>query len=337
MGSKSICVAVSVAFCVVGLTAPAGAETVRLKNGNIMTGQVLADKAEFVALDLGYTVIDIPKDQVASIEKEAAAAAAAGQPADEKTLYMTAVLEPKTVRDLVSTFGEGLVKVQTPQAIGSGFFINKDGYIITNAHVIQGETRLTVTMFVKQGESFTRRQVKDVDIVAVNPVVDLALLKITKPADVQITPLYFGDMDRVRTGESVFAIGNPFGLERSVSEGIVSHKARHTEQMLLIQTTAPINPGNSGGPLLNMRGEVIGVTNMKLGIFAEGMGFAVPVSYVKDFLKYREAYAYDKDNPNAGYQYLEPPHKGEEGAKDNGDVKPAEPAQAAPGPDEPAQ
>jgi serine protease Do len=143
------------------------------------------------------------------------------------------------------------------------------------------------------------------------------LLKVAKPEDVELTPLYFGDMDRVKTGAPVFAIGNPFGLERSVSEGIISHKARHTEQMLLIQTTAPINPGNSGGPLLNMRGEVIGVTNMKLSIFAEGMGFAVPINYVKDFLTFHEAYAYDKDNPNTGYQYLEPPHRGEEGVDED--------------------
>jgi serine protease Do len=156
----------------------------------------------------------------------------------------------------------------------------------------------------------TRRTVKDVEIVAVDPSVDLALLKFKKPEGMELTPLYFGDMDRVRTGEPVFAVGNPFGLERTVSEGIVSHKARLIEGMLLIQTTAPINPGNSGGPLLNMRGEVIGVTNMKLSYFAEGMGFAVPVNSVRDFLKFREAYAYDKDNPNTGYHYLEPPHDG---------------------------
>ena len=80
---------------------------------------------------------------------------------------------------------------------------------------------------------------------------------------------------------------------------------------MLIQTTAPINPGNSGGPLLNMRGEVIGVTNMKIAFIAEGMGFAVPVNVVKQFLKYREAFAYDKDNPNTGHTYLAPPHREE--------------------------
>jgi serine protease Do len=296
------------------LSGAAGAETVRLKNGNIITGEVLADKAEFVAVDLGYGILEIPRDQVASIEEEAAEGAQPAEETAEKNLYLAARLKPRTVRELVVAFGEGLVKVQTPKGTGSGFFINHKGHVITNAHVIQGETQISVTVFIKEGESFKRRKVKDVEIVAVNPVVDLALLKVEKPEGVELTPLYFGEMDRVKTGAPVFAIGNPFGLERSVSEGIISHKARHAAKMLLIQTTAPINPGNSGGPLLNMRGEVIGVTNMKLGYFAEGMGFAVPINYVKDFLKFHEAFAYDKDNPNAGYHYLEPPHRGEEGA-----------------------
>jgi serine protease Do len=295
------------------------AETVRLKNGNIITGQVLADKADSLVLDVGYTVLQIPREQVAAVVEEAAEPAATAQPAGEKTLYLTARLRPRTVKELVADFGEGLVKVQTPQGVGSGFFINEQGHVITNAHVIEGETEITVNMFVKRGETFTIRRVKDVRIVAVNPIVDLALLKVDPPEDVEATPLYFGEMDRVRTGEPVFAIGNPFGFERSVSEGIVSHKARLAEGMLLMQTTAAINPGNSGGPLLNMRGEVIGVTNMKFGLFAEGMGFAVPVNYVKDFLEFHEAFAYDKDNPNSGYQYLEPPHRPEQGAQDDGE------------------
>jgi serine protease Do len=306
----------------------AAAETVRLKNGNIITGEVLADKAEFVALDLGYAVLEIPRQQVAAIVEEATETPEPAGAAQKKTLYRTARLKPRTVKDLVAAFGEGLVKVQTPKGLGSGFFINEQGHVITNAHVIQGETRISVNMFVKEEGTFSRRSVRDVKIVSVNPAMDLALLKVDVPGELEVTPLYFGQMDRVKTGDPVFAIGNPFGMERSVSEGIVSHKARHTQQMLLIQTTAPINPGNSGGPLLNMRGEVIGVTNMKLGFLAEGMGFAVPINYVRDFLKFHEAYAYDKDNPNAGYQYLEPPNRRqeEEGAED--DEKPQQTAKA---------
>jgi serine protease Do len=299
-------------------------ETVRLKNGNVITGEVLAEKADTVVVDLGWRVLEVPRDEVASVERQATpeGPAVGGGAADtpkEGLLYLTADLKRQGVRELVAAFGQGVVKVQTPKGLGSGFVINKDGHILTNAHVIQGETRISVILFFKEGEALSRRAVTDVEIVAVNPTADLALLKVKPPEGVTLTPLYFGEMDRVRTGEPVFAIGNPFGLERSVSEGIVSHKARHVEDMLLIQTTAPINPGNSGGPLLNMRGEVIGVTNLKFSYFAEGMGFAVPVNYVKDFLGFREAYAYDKDNPNTGYHYLEPPHRAaEQGEKEHG-------------------
>jgi len=315
MGRLPLCCAV-VALLAVGAAA-ARAETVRLKNGNILTGDVLVQKTDVVVLDVGYAVLEVPREQIAAIEEGTADETQRAAAAEEGTLYLTAELKPRTVRELVEEFGSGLVKVQTPSAIGSGLIINHEGYVITNAHVIQGETQVSCILFIREGQSLARREVKDVEIVAVNPAVDLALLKVKKPDDVELTPLYFGDMDRVRTGEPVFAIGNPFGMERSVSEGIVSHKARQIAGMLLIQTTAPINPGNSGGPLLNMRGEVIGVTNMKIGYFAEGMGFAVPINYVCDFLKFREAYAYDEDNPNTGYHYLEPPHVGEKGEQDD--------------------
>src|SRR5207247_3952067 len=93
-------------------------------------------------------------------------------------------------------------------------------------------------------------------------------------------------------GELVFSIGSPLGLERTVTEGIVSTKTREFQGSLYLQTTAQINPGNSGGPLFNMRGEVIGVTNMKLA-FGEGVGFAIPVDAVKYFLNHRDSFACD--------------------------------------------
>jgi len=86
----------------------------------------------------------------------------------------------------------------------------------------------------------------------------------------------------------------------------VSSRTRESDGLLFIQTTAQINPGNSGGPLFNARGAVIGVTNMKI-MFGEGLGFAIPGRYVRDFLRHRAAFAFDKDNPNTGYRYLQPP------------------------------
>jgi len=291
------------------------AETVRLKNGNILTGQVLARKSNVTVLDLGYTVLQIPNENIAAIEtetvKNAAEAAPDAKASPQQVLYRRANLKTKTVKELVAQFGEGVVKVQTPKALGSGFIINENGYLITNAHVIAGEKKISVTLFLKRQKAFERRTFKNVKIVAVNPFVDLALLKLEKRADVKLTPLYFGKMDDLRAGQPVFTIGNPLGLERSVSEGILSHKARPAGGIVLLQTTAAINFGNSGGPLLNMRGEVIGVTNMKIAFIAEGLGFAIPINFVKDFLKFREAYAYDRENPNTGYTYLPPPHRPE--------------------------
>jgi serine protease Do len=106
----------------------------------------------------------------------------------------------------------------------------------------------------------------------------------------------------------VFAIGSPLGLERTVTEGILSTKTRQMAGDLFLQTTAQINPGNSGGPLFNFRGEVVGITNMKI-TFGEGLGFAIPVESVKYFLDHREAFAYSNDNPSNAYRYLEPPSR----------------------------
>jgi serine protease Do len=107
-------------------------------------------------------------------------------------------------------------------------------------------------------------------------------------------------------GERVFAIGSPLGLERTVTEGILSTKTRPMQGVLYLQTTAQINPGNSGGPLFNLHGEVIGVTNMKIA-FGEGLGFAIPAESVRYFLDHRDAFAYSNDNPSNPYRYLEPP------------------------------
>ncbi len=137
---------------------------------------------------------------------------------------------------------------------------------------------------------------------------DLALLKIEDTLKGPLPTVPLGDSDEVKQGQRVFAVGSPLGLERSVSEGIVSLRNRLIEGRLHIQTTAEISPGNSGGPLFNYRGEVVGVNNMKVvATGAEGLGFAIPVESVKTFLKNRDAFAFDPRNPNAGFLYVSPP------------------------------
>ncbi|MCX7387566.1 MAG: trypsin-like peptidase domain-containing protein [Planctomycetales bacterium] len=222
---------------------------------------------------------------------------------------MTADLPERTVKELVAKFGEGVVLIETPDGLGSGFIINDRGYCVTNYHVVETQTRVAVTIFHRsENGDFERRSVRDVKILALNPHFDFALLEIPIQEDLAFQPVYIADDDSHGEGDAVFAIGSPLGLERSVSEGIVSTRNRNMSGIVYIQTTAQINPGNSGGPLFNDKGQVVGVINMKLS-FGEGLGFAIPVSYLKHFLRNRDAFAFDRNNPNTGYHYLEPPRR----------------------------
>ena len=151
-----------------------------------------------------------------------------------------------------------------------------------------------------------RKSYPDVKIVAMNKFDDLALLRIDQAAREKFQAVPLAVAKELKVGERVFAIGSPLGLERTVTEGIISTANRQMSGSLYLQTTAQINPGNSGGPLFNMRGEVVGVTNMKI-TFGEGLGFAIPVEKVKYFLDHSDAFAYDNDNPQNGYHYLSPP------------------------------
>ena len=214
----------------------------------------------------------------------------------------------RNVRDLVNLIGEAVVQVRTPSGLGSGFIINEDGFLITNFHVIESETQISIEVYHQKDGQLERRTYKQVRIIAINKFEDLALLKIEDKESPRFKYVSLGSADALAVGEQVFAIGSPLGLERTVTEGILSTKTRQMQGELYLQTTAQINPGNSGGPLFNMSGEVIGVTNMKI-TFGEGLGFAIPVESVRFFLEHRDAYAYSTDNPSNPYRYLEPPSR----------------------------
>ena len=294
---------------------PASADTIQLKDQATVTGKILAEKPDSVAVDVGYTVLVVPRNAIAAISKTSdattQAAAAAGSLLNVNApaqFYYTAA-HPAVTRDvqyLVKQIGEAVVQVRTPSGLGSGFFINADGYLITNFHVIQGETEISVEVYHRRDGQLDRKTYKQVRIVAINKFQDLALLKIEDKDAPKFKYVSLGNSDVLSVGDSVFAIGSPMGLERTVTSGILSTKTRELEGELYLQTTAQINPGNSGGPLFNMAGEVIGVTNMKI-MFGEGLGFAIPVELVKNFLDHRDAFAYSTDNPNNPFRYLEPP------------------------------
>ena len=198
--------------------------------------------------------------------------------------------------------------VRTPVGLGSGFLIHPDGYLVTNDHVIAGERKISVTLFRRTATELIKDNFDNVRIVAVGGNMDLALLKIEGSDRKDFTTVPLGVSQELKQGDSVFAIGNPLGLERSVSEGIVSLRNRIIQSRLHVQTTAEINPGNSGGPLFNFRGEGVGVNNLKIvSTGAEGLGFAIPVRSLKTFLMNRDAFAFDPRNPNAGFRYNSPP------------------------------
>jgi serine protease Do len=290
------------------------AETLQLRDNAAVTGRILADKKDQVVIDLGYTVLAVPRGEIIRVVKESEADARSKTvPAVQEAragLYAVATTPPpeKPVRELVQLLGESVVQVRAPSGLGSGFFVTEDGYLITNFHVIEGETKLSVEVYHQRNGQLERRSYKDVRIVAMNKFADLSLLKVEDKDAPKFKRVLLGDPESLSVGERVFAVGSPLGLERTVTEGILSTKTRQMGGALYLQTTAQINPGNSGGPLFNLRGEVIGVTNMKL-TFGEGLGFAIPGDELKYFLNHRDAFAYDNDNPSNPFRYLEPPSR----------------------------
>lgn len=299
------------------------ADTVVLQQGQSLTGEILKETDSVLYFDIGVDVLKISREDILSFEYDSEntadiVPADANIPADSNEIMVADQIycfaeNPRilNLEECVRAVSEAVVKVQTPAGMGSGFFLNKDGYLITNYHVIEKETKIEVTVFQKSGLGFEKKVFKKVKIAAINPFIDLALLKVEDLGDTQIKYVPLGDMRDLKVGQNVFAVGNPLGLERTVTNGVVSIKNRAFEGLVYIQTTAAINPGNSGGPLFNLAGEVIGVTNMGY-IFFGGLGFAIPIDYVKHFIENRDAFAYDKNNSESGYKYLQPDKKRED-------------------------
>jgi serine protease Do len=161
---------------------------------------------------------------------------------------------------------------------GSGFIVTKEGQILTNNHVVEGADKITVTL--------SDGKIYDAEVLGRDPTFDLAVIKIDP--DSALTTLELGDSESIEVGEWVVAIGNPYGLEHTVTVGVISAKNRsiHAQGINFdgfLQTDAAINPGNSGGPLIDMAGKVIGI-NTAIVPYAQGLGFAIPVDMAKQIM-----------------------------------------------------
>jgi S1-C subfamily serine protease len=200
----------------------------------------------------------------------------------EGVAFIESQIEPQETESL-NPFGEIEPESGGGTATGSGFVIDDEGHILTNNHVVEGASKVTV----KLGDS---EKTYDAEVVGTDPGTDIALLQVDAPAK-EIQPLTLGHSSEAEVGDPVVAIGNPFGLDRTVTSGIVSALQRQIEApngfsiSHVIQTDAAINPGNSGGPLINSAGEVIGI-NAQIatgggGNGNVGIGFAIPIDTVR--------------------------------------------------------
>jgi serine protease Do len=241
----------------------------------------------------------------------------------------TAGVRTERLQDL---WGRTRVRSYPTQGQGSGVIVTKEGHVVTNHHVIAGQQQIQVTLH--GGKTHAAR------LIGEDTLLDIAVLKID--SDETFTPLKLGDSAQAQVGQIVFAVGNPFGLGETVTQGIISAKERSLSdnQRDLFQTDAAINPGNSGGPLVNLRGEIIGIN---VAIFSpdrenpgfQGVGFSIPANDVKDAL----FQILERGRPVRGFlgvqmRDLDPAvrsalqYNGEEGSAVLG-VSPASPAQAA--------
>jgi serine protease Do len=218
---------------------------------------------------------------------------------------LTKKVWPSVVQILVTSYGpregsrgDASVVVGRQHAIGSGFVIDADGYIMTNAHVVSGAQRVQVVLPPANADGTLatalsgKQTILPARIVGITTEIDLAVLKID---GVKVPALPLATYTKVRQGETVFAFGSPGGLRNTLTHGLVSAVARQTDPdspLIYIQTDAPINPGNSGGPLVNIHGEVVGVNTFILSQSGgnEGLGFAVPCATARTVFRQLKQY-----------------------------------------------
>lgn len=284
--------------------------TVTLVGGARISATLLRENDEGVVLDLGYDVLHIPAKQVLLVDRGQAEDTA--ESARDRGIYSTGRLQPAEVPQLVKRFGDAVVVVRTAGGLGSGFITSRQGHLITNYHVVEQQTRITVTLYRRAEQGYEKHDLKRVRILALHPLRDIALLQLDlgELPGALPEPVVLNDQDDVRVGDLVFAIGNPLGLERTVTQGIVSSTTRTIGHLRLIQTDASINPGNSGGPLFNARGEVVGIVCAGHVTF-DGLAFGIPARDLIDFLEHRDSYLYDPTQPQNGVSYLDPPYRAE--------------------------
>jgi len=280
-------------------------EVLDLGNGCRLQGRVLRATEQMVLLDVGFDVLRVP---LASVLRRTNVEGKRTGGIVRQKLWAKAELPELSVAEGAKLMGEAVVKVETGGGLGSGFITHEDGWLVTNFHVVDGEVEVDIVVYPVAKGGFEPRTIRKAKVAAINPAMDLALVKMEPPKDLQLKTIYLGASDEMKVGDAVYAIGAPIGLDRTVSSGIISVTNRTFAGRCHFQITTPINPGNSGGPLFNLRGEVVGV-NSSGYTGMQGLNFAIPSKYVIDFLNNRDAFALDSTRSENGVHYLPAPRK----------------------------
>jgi hypothetical protein len=194
-------------------------------------------------------------------------------PAPPPAATSAAPAGPLTPAQIVARSTPAIVTIRSATGLGTGFVVRKDGWIVTNMHVIAGERELTVT-------TADKRELPVIEVIGADQARDLAIVRVDAR---DLAVLVLGDSDAVRAGDAVVAIGHPLGLEDTVSNGLVSAVRVVDAELTVLQISAPIAPGSSGGPLFSDRGEVIGVATA-FSTEGQNLNFGVPVRYLKPLL-----------------------------------------------------
>ncbi|WP_428389442.1 S1C family serine protease [Mucisphaera sp.] len=281
--------------------------TATVVGGSKVTGTLLRQTDTGIVIDLDIDVLAIPDDKI--LDVTATEAQATEDQSQTNDLYTTGQLEAAPIQRLVDRVGDAVVVVRTSGGLGTGFFISPRGHIITNYHVVEGETRIAVTISREADDSREKIEIRDVRIIALQPHRDLALLQVEWDPEEHgemPEPTVIASANDLDVGDLIFAVGNPLGLERTVTQGIVSSTTRTIGNLRFVQTDASINPGNSGGPLFNSRGEVVAVACAGFTFF-NGLAFGIPARDLLDFLDNHDAYLYDPTQPQNGVHYVDPP------------------------------
>ena len=280
-------------------------EVLDLGNGCRLQGRVLRTTEQTVLLDVGFDVLRVPLASV--LRRETVDGKRSGGVVRQK-LWSKAELPELSVAEGSKLMGEAVVKVETGGGLGSGFITHEDGWLVTNFHVVEGEVEVDVVVYPVANDGFEPRTIRKATVAAINPAMDLALVNMPPPKDLQLETVYLGMSDEMKVGDAVYAIGAPIGLDRTVSSGIISVTNRTFEGRCHFQITTPINPGNSGGPSSHLRADVVGV-NSSGYTGMQGLNFAIPSKYVIDFLNNRDAFALDSTRSENGVHYLPAPRK----------------------------